>query len=557
MDREVESVAPDKRRNGDGDPMVGITLAVPASILSSVLEQSGCKGFLTKKSVNEYGSSGINLWRFSDGSYELDDELTELIDKKQRHAVDEATGMLRYVWSQSEGPAGPDESSAEGEGAAALLTHVQSALPGLPADAAKQVKPYVERLQRLHTRSCIDDLTRRIAALAPRMMLFSDFDDLLPHQIEIAEAAGNATVADFAKLADLDLKRLQETSDLQVRRNRLSRCSGAITGDFMDYWNQDSVCLTVEPDGSLLRFGVKDGPDADLLKVEQRSKGFQWFLSFFIRLNAQPSPDSVLLIDEPGLYLHAKAQRDVLHLLEQLSATHQIVFATHSPYLIDTDHLSRIRLVHKGPDGTSVENKFHKLGDQETLTPVITAIGLDVSTALAPGVSRNVVVEGISDYYYLLAFRTLLAGEVQGGYSILPAVGAPKIPQIVSLLMGWGLAFAVLLDGDAEGKRIRKELLDGLHVSDDRVVTTNTAQGRDIEDVFTPDDFGRYVLELSHPPAQTTNSQWLKSSNYGKALAAKRFYDKVKEGQVQELSSETLSRFTALLQSLDSAIGPE
>ena len=87
--------------------------------------------------------------------------------------------------------------------------------------------------------------------------------------------------------------------------------------------------------------------DRQKLKPHQRSKGLIWFLSFWIELNAQNSSDQqlILLADEPGLYLHVKAEADILKLFKKLSGEeHQIIYTTHSPNLIESEKLSRIKL---------------------------------------------------------------------------------------------------------------------------------------------------------------------------------------------------------------------
>jgi len=107
----------------------------------------------------------------------------------------------------------------------------------------------------------------------------------------------------------------------------LSTRGAAITGDFLTYWKQkfdreETVDLRVrhvrDAAGILkLAFYMHDKSDQ---YPDQRSKGFLWFLSFYLKLAAaqkkNPTRRRILLIDEPGSYLHARAQRDVLHLLE-------------------------------------------------------------------------------------------------------------------------------------------------------------------------------------------------------------------------------------------------
>jgi predicted ATP-dependent endonuclease of OLD family len=178
----------------------------------------------------------------------------------------------------------------------------------------------------------------------------------------------------------------------------------------MEYWKQHEIKLIADVNADNLIIGMEESGSPRLFKVEQRSKGFQWFLSFYLRLKARKENINMILIDEPGLYFHAKAQKDVLRVLENISKEAKIVFSTHSPYLLDIDRLDRVRLVLKSDKkGSIIENIIHKNADVETLTPIITAIGLDISHDLKiEGKGRNVLLEGISDYYFLHGVKDIL-----------------------------------------------------------------------------------------------------------------------------------------------------
>ena len=151
----------------------------------------------------------------------------------------------------------------------------------------------------------------------PKFIFFSDFQDMLSYEYVLTEAQNSPIVKDFCKIAKLDLNTVISTNDSQRRKIILRRHSAEISGSFQDYWKQNKLDLVTELDGQKLNFGIKESQDTILFKPEQRSKGFQWFLSFYLRLNAERSKTNIILIDEPGLYLHAKAQEDVLKVLRK------------------------------------------------------------------------------------------------------------------------------------------------------------------------------------------------------------------------------------------------
>jgi AAA ATPase domain len=280
----------------------------------------------------------------------------------------------------------------------------------------------------------------------PAFVYFEAFQDSLPRQADFSDVKASvedsktsnlaapgtpapkvsSSVLDFVSMADLDIDRIGalENND-KTLGNYLSHCGAAITGDFLTYWKQkvdkeETVDLRVrhlrDATGKLkLAFYVHDKSDQ---YPDQRSKGFLWFLSFYLKLAAAqkryPERRRILLIDEPGSYLHARAQRDVLHLLEsRIAMKDQVVSSTHSPYLIPPDRLHRLRIVlKKTTSGTKVLDRLTHpdLRDAEfadSLSPVISAIGIDISQSITFSRQKNLFVEGISDYMYLTAWASI------------------------------------------------------------------------------------------------------------------------------------------------------
>lgn len=200
----------------------------------------------------------------------------------------------------------------------------------------------------------------------PQFVYFDSFQDSLPREVKFdalrtPEGTENpmvpSSVHDFVVMSELDLERITNLGGQdKTLGNYLSSRSATITGDFLTYWKQkvdqdETVDLQVrhirDTEGTLkLAFYVHDKSDQ---YPDQRSKGFLWFLSFYLKLAAAqkkyPGRKRILLIDEPGSYLHARAQKDVLHLFEdRIAEKNQIIYSTHSPYLIPPDRLHRLRI---------------------------------------------------------------------------------------------------------------------------------------------------------------------------------------------------------------------
>lgn len=379
-------------------------------------------------------------------------------------------------------------------------------------------------------------------------VFFNDFSNILPFEIHADSAGENEAFSDFAQVAGLDLDEFSRTTDRQRRRNMLSACSASISGNFHEYWQQDQLNLKVETDGDFFRVGVENEGETNLFSLEQRSKGFQWFMSFYLRLRATGAKPGIILIDEPGMYLHAQAQSDVLKTLEDLSATSTIIFSTHSPYLIDHHRLDRIRLIQKNNTGTVIENKIHRNTNTETLSPIMTAIGLDLSSSgFSIAGQKNVLLEGISDYYYLQALRS---GDFDEEIKFIPCVGATKIPQLASLLIGWGLPFHVLLDNDKKGRTVRNNLQKSL--PDPNLISfVSSESDTAIEDLFTDEDFNKFIINDPNVQREPNirNATHLSKEGLNKVLLAKNFFEKIKQDSsvIDQLQPETKNRFRKIL----------
>jgi predicted ATP-dependent endonuclease of OLD family len=184
-------------------------------------------------------------------------------------------------------------------------------------------------------------------------------------------------------------------------------------------------------------------------------------------------------------------------------------------------------------------------------------MGFDISkSALIK--DKNILLEGISDYYYLNAFKSILKQEKDfEDVAFIPCVGASKIPQLASLCIGWGLKYVALFDNDKEGQRTDKELKQELG---NLASTVFICEIKDcaIEDLFTKDDFNKFVLTDSdgnNTEDELTNSAYLKKNKSNKVLIAKLFYDKVKNAKSKmAFSKETLTNFKELFKTLSAKL---
>ncbi len=240
---------------------------------------------------------------------------------------------------------------------------------------------------------------------------------------------------------------------------------------FRQFYKKDSesLLLTFRIEGKTLFVTFTSGNNST--SFSERSNGLKWYFNMFVDMMhcTDDNRPVVYVLDEPGIHLHINAQDELKRLfIEQALAGSQIIYTTHSPYMID-NNLGCIRGIVKtqGDEFSCIFNslynqKFFENRCLDTLSPVAAAMGMDYK--LMPGISPykyNIIVEGITDQIYLNAMAKILNVDMDN-ISIIPSTGAQNIKHLCSILIGWGLKFLVVFDFDNEGVRcgadIEKEL---------------------------------------------------------------------------------------------------
>lgn len=403
----------------------------------------------------------------------------------------------------------------------------------------------------------IAEIQKRI----PNFILFSSFDDVFPSEIPFDEARNNELIKDLDIISDLDLD-LITSGTAPVKKRHKEQLNIRLQEDYKTFWTQDLTNLSIDWESGNLQFFVTEG--GYYYPPNMRSKGKQWHLAFYVRVSARARENvpNIILIDEPGLYLHAQAQKDIMKKLEDSANDAPIIFGTHSPYLINVNKLNRVRLVLKPTDeqGTLISNKIHKGADKETLTPIITAIGLDLSLGLDIAKDNNIIFEGITDYYYLCALQKLLKFKFRNEVHFIPGAGADKINLLASLMIGWGFNYCVVLDNDIKGRQTRDGLLKDFGHTNIKIISVSENKGEEIECLFKREDFAKYVLgeEPNELPTDKSNSQIIKQKDkkYDRPLLSKLFFEQIEKGSVP-LSAETKQNFNKLLQRINDSMFPK
>lgn len=263
----------------------------------------------------------------------------------------------------------------------------------------------------------------------------------------------------------------------ELRSVKLNSASLDISKKFSKWFGQRRHKIRYQADGPYFRIWVSDDrrPDVDI-ELESRSKGFQWFFSFYLVFLVESDEghkDAILLLDEPGLHLHPTAQQELMAFFETLSEDNPLIYTTHSPFLIDGERIHRIRPVTEDETGHSRISVDSWPEDRETIFPLQAAAGYAMVRGLFQH-KKNVLVEGMSDYLYLHALNlhchALGRQSLPEDIYITPCGGTKLVGHIASLFLGQEVRPVVLLDGDDAGRARRDALMKELYAGHEKAV---------------------------------------------------------------------------------------
>jgi len=425
-------------------------------------------------------------------------------------------------------------------------------------------------------------LASEIFKTLPEFELFEDFSSLLPNRIDLEDiiranrkAEGYKAAINFLTITGLEYSFFQQPSS-RILKQKIENLNGELTLNFQDFWRQNlgkknKIKINFElshydhtnPEKSgkpFIEFWIKD--ETERLYPKQRSRGVRWFLSFFLELKAtamdKNKKNKVLLIDEPGVSLHARAQEDVLKVFDDIRQQMQIIYTTHSPHLIDVNKLYRILAVQRAieDDMRSESLVFSantlKAATADTLSPIYSTMGARLSQQEIVKSFNNVIVKDLATFYFLKAIN-ILTGFKKECY-FLPASDVESIPMMVNILIGWGLDYIILNFGNNEERSVHDQIMEDLF---DNKIDLGKEQMifmedyPDAEDLFSTIDFKKHIVQVREG-ITVKNSEYLKDNNYSRTILASKFLQEVNAGNIKpgildDETKENLKMFANLL----------
>lgn len=365
-----------------------------------------------------------------------------------------------------------------------------------------------DRLTELYPQSVSQSVRDFLGRRLPRFLYFPTYA-ILEGQISLdrlqeviddpaQQSASERLFAALLALADTDPAALAGITRHEELQAQLEIVSNRVGDEIFRYWSQNRN-LEVQfgfrpglPDdpppynaGHVVDLRVRNTRHRVSVGFDERSTGFIWFFSFLVLLSQMRDRHGerlVILLDEPGLSLHGKAQQDLLrYMKERLLPTYQVIYTTHSPFMIDAEDLLSVRMVEDqlGDQGeilgTKVSEKVMS-ADGDTILPLRAALGYDITQALFVG-EHSLLVEGPSDLLYLQwASRRAEAMHLEAldrRWTVTPVGGIDKVASFAALFAGNLLNVAILVDYKRGDKRKVKALEEMEMVAEGCVFTAS------------------------------------------------------------------------------------
>jgi AAA ATPase domain len=401
------------------------------------------------------------------------------------------------------------------------IATLKSALEAMGAEASERHKAVLTTITTNFKSGTASSVFREVLKL-PTFFYFSSYDRMSGQVAleQLLQKKANNTLDKndnvflaFLGLVGTSLEDMSKLNQFEPMIAKLESVSNRISREIFSYWSQNrnlKVQFRLDAGragdpapyntGNILRTRIENTIHEATVSFDDRSTGFVWFFSFlvlFSQMKKLHGKNVILLLDEPGTSLHAKAQADLLrYFKEKLIPDHQVIYTTHSPFMVPPDNLLCARTVEdvvlRDDHGEVTEILGTKVGDdvlsvdRETLFPLQGALGYEITQTLFIG-KNSLLVEGPSDLLYFKAYSLALVSLGRAGldkrWTIVPVGGIDKVTAFMSLLYGNKLHVAIVTDFAKGQKKKIEDLKKSQLLTEAQVLTVNNYTGSDEADV--------------------------------------------------------------------------
>ena len=329
--------------------------------------------------------------------------------------------------------------------------------------------------------------------LHPRFVYFSDYKKIYGNinlneyvreekgerreSIEYIEDFDKAeSVRNLFYLAELDINELDEVKNSPSKCIKLlNAASNRLTRKLNPAWKGDPIHVELRYNpGNIMSVVIsdvhRDGTVTNTGLLNRRAEGFKWTFSFIVNFAAETQraelKEAILLLDEPARNLHPTQQMGISDLLKNLAGSNQVLYATHSPFMI-FDYTPGNLLVVELDKRKHLSRIFYDYwnADDKTLTPILYGLsrGL-VESIVDREIGRNsrpvIIVETMSDSMYLNSFDKFLQDPniSMNPLNIVAAFNKNAVLPLAIFYRNHGYNTFILLDNTDESKQISSQL---------------------------------------------------------------------------------------------------
>src|SRR6056297_1092344 len=444
--------------------------------------------------------------------------------------------------------------------------------------AEKDIREYQELQEQYYTP---EELGSIFFKKIPEFEFFHDFSSLLPDKIDLEDiilkhenVKGYKAVQNYLKIARLKPEFFDQKNS-RILKQKIEKLNHEITVDFHEYWRQsvgknNKINISFELEHyahntpekigkPYIEFWIKDKNER--LYPKQRSKGVRWFLSFYLELKAyamENHHNRILLIDEPAMSLHARAQEDVLKDFEDLKEQLQIIYTTHPPHLINENKLYRVLAIQRAEENDYSESVIHEPGSlktasSDTLSPIYVLMGSQLNAQEFIHKSNNIILEDLPTFFYFKAISKI-AG-LKKSLHFIPATETKDVPIMANLLLGWKLGFILILGNTEESRNVYEYFKANLFQNDEKQTRDNILimppKSKQIEDIFSTLDFKKYILNQRKGITEA-NTNYIEHNNLSRPMLASDFLSRVQNNKLtlNDFDEETNENIKELINGL-------
>ncbi len=356
----------------------------------------------------------------------------------------------------------------------------------------------------------MEPIGKVLAKQAFNPIFYREFDSV-PDRVAYSDLSSSQgkyrTILNFIGIPPDELQEMPSPE----RRERIQRGIKRFEEIFNNYWPGDDIGFNLDLVGENIELLVSDSWGTEQF-LSQRSQGFQHFLSFVIEyVQYSGMTENMVLVDDPDLHLHPEAQKEFRAALNNIAEEQQMIYSTHSPYMVDKSELSMLRLVEKDDEskGTEIVANF-SLSDRikdDVLSPIRASLGATFADSLFAS-KHTILVEGYTDRVYINRIDKYIKkqnGESALDYdvTILDVGSASNLLKYARLLESEGYEYAIFADTDNAGRRAVEKIKSSETVSEDKIVTPSdilvdeygNEEDKEIEDLFAPEFYSEQVAD--------------------------------------------------------------